>query len=290
MRFVVPIIKLLVILLLAGGIFGTAYHFVDLLYLAPARALKEEKAEPPPPPPPDPSLPEFQACVELRQGGDPMAARAALERFLDQYPQSAKVDEARDLLGAVNSEMFFSPKPSPDKQVYVVRSGDVLTRVAMRTKSTPELIMRTNNLSGTMLRVGQRLWISPADFSMVVLRRQRRVLVYNGKHLFKQYRIEVLPAAAQPKAGAPPLPKLSGKVVDKLSLNARGDRVSFQDKDYAGATHKVSLSIPGYSLYTVTERKPGEAALPAGAGLGLAAADMEEIAVLLSKNDPVSIE
>ena len=72
-------------------------------------------------------------------------------------------------------------------------------------------------------------------------------------------------------------------MVDKIALDAAGTRVTFVDKGYAGATHKISFSIPGHSLYGVA---PG---VPAS-GIGLAPEDVQEIAVLLSKNDPVTIE
>ena len=58
-------------------------------------------------------------------------------------------------VGDVNIEILLSGYHSPEKQEYVVRSGDVLAKIAARTKTTPELIMRTNNLTSTMLHVGQ---------------------------------------------------------------------------------------------------------------------------------------
>ena len=38
-------------------------------------------------------------------------------------------------------------------------------------KTTPELIMRTNNMNSTMLRIGERLLISHPDFSMFIQRK-----------------------------------------------------------------------------------------------------------------------
>ncbi len=68
------------------------------------------------------------------------------------------------MLGKLNAAIFLSPLPSPEKQTYVVRPGDVITRVAVKYKTTPELLMRSNNLSGSMLRIGQRLLIAPERF------------------------------------------------------------------------------------------------------------------------------
>ena len=277
-------VKALIILLLTAGVFGTAAYFTYELYVKPEQALRAEKQRGPQPLPADPSLPDFRACVELKTKGDTAAARAALIAFLEQFPNSTKANEARDLLGEINADLFFSQAPAPEKQIYIVAKGDVLNRVAMRTHSTPELIFRSNNMTGSMLRIGQKMVIAPADFSAVISVRDKKLTLYNAKRFFKQYRILALPAADTAQKG-PPVKRV-GKVVGKLATDAAGNRVTFQDKGYAGASHEVSLSIPGHSLFALAaSEKPA-----ARTGIGLAPEDMEEIAVLLKKNDPVTIE
>ena len=275
-------VKAFIILFLTVAVFGTATYFVYELYVKPERALRAEKQRGPPAPPPDPALPEFAACLELKKKGDTAATRAALADFIEHFPRSSKADEARDLLGEINANLFFSQAPAPEKELYIVAKNDVLNRVAMRTHSTPELIFRSNNLTGSMLRIGQKLVIAPADFSTVISPKEKTVTLFNAKRFFKQYRILAMPA----RDGSAAVQKRVGKVVSKLATDSAGNRVTFQDKGYAGALHEVSLSIPGHSLYAV----PAEAKGAPRNGIGLAADDMEEIAVLLKKNDPVTIE
>ncbi len=275
-------VKALIILFLTVAVFGTASYFVYELYVKPERALRAEKQRGPPALPPDPALPEFAACLELKKKGNTAATRAALAEFIEHYPRSTKADEARDLLGEINADLFFSQAPAPEKQLYIVAKNDVLNRVAMRTHSTPELIFRSNNLTGSMLRIGQKLVIAPADFTTVISLKENKVTLFNAKRFFKQYRILAVPA----RDGTAAVQKRTGKVVAKLATDSAGNRVTFQDKGYAGALHEVSLSIPGHSLYAV----PAEPKPAARNGIGLAAEDMEEIGVLLKKNDPVTIE
>ena len=138
-----------------------------------------------------------------------------------------------------------------------------------------------------MLRIGQKLVVAPADFSAVISLRGKKLTLYNAKRFFKQYRILALPAADTAQKG-PPVKRV-GKVVSKLAADIAGNRVTFQDKGYAGALHEISLSIPGHSLYAIPPAD-GPAKPVARTGIGLAPEDMEEIAVLLKKNDPVTIE
>jgi LysM repeat protein len=281
-------VKALIILLLATVVFGGAAYFINELYIKPDRALKEEKARGPEPPPPDPSVPELEKCLALKKNGDVAGARTALLAFIEHYPRSTKIDAARDALGEINSTLFFSPTPDPSKQIYIVGKGDVLTRVAMRTRSTPELIHRANNLTGTMLRIGQKLVVPPSDFSAVVNLQTKKLLLFNGRQFFKQYSIIAMPPADV--AAKKPGPKRVGKVLAKSAVDPAGTRVTFADRTYPEASHEVTISIPGHSFYTVAQPAGGTSRVPAKKGLGFARDDLEEIAVLLKKNDAVTIE
>src|SRR5207247_2895383 len=126
---------------------------------------KEQRGEIAPGPIVDMSLPEFEAAAKLRQEGKLTEARSALTLFIQKYPSGLHVEEAKDLLGEVNIDILLSSYPSPEKEDYIVKSGDVLAKIARKLKTTPELIMRMNNLSGTMLHIGEHLLISHPDFS-----------------------------------------------------------------------------------------------------------------------------
>ena len=132
-------------------------------------------------------------------------ARGALTDVIQRYPSGPHVGEAQDLLGEVNISILLSDYPSPEKEDYTVRGGDVLARVAAKMKTTPELIMRTNNLSGTMLRIGQKLLISRPEFSLLIQRNAQLLYLLDHEHFFKRYHLreDKLPANAAAKNGHP---------------------------------------------------------------------------------------
>ena len=283
--------KPLIILALIVGIFGGAAYITYDLFLKPQRQLAEEKLQPPPPPPPDPTLPDYEKCVALLKSGDVFGARTAFLEFIEDFPHSTKADEAKDRLGEINIDLFLSSKPAPEKQIYVVKSGDVLTRVAARQKTTPELIMRSNNLSGTMLQIGQKLMISPPDFAIAVNKKEKRVTLLNQNKFFKHYPIRSLPTrppSAKPSAAAPA--KATGKITDKIAWSEEGSRVTFSDKEYATASHWIVFSISGNTLYSQPEEESDKKVTKPPTGIGMAPEHMEELAVLLSKGNPVTIE
>jgi LysM repeat protein len=250
--------------------------------------LKAEKLAPPLPPPPDESLPELAKALEVKKQERWVEARTVLETFVDHWPDSTKIEEARDALGEVNARILFTPVSAPEKQLYVVRPNDVLTRVAGRTKCTPELIMRANNLSTINLRIGQKLSVPPIEFSVHISRKNNKVVLYNGGRYFRQYAIRSWPAQAARKPGSGAPPKLTGKVAGKLSW-LDGQLVNFTDKGYADASHWIQLSLSGYTFFADTPADDKKVQKPPS-GIALAPEALPELAAVLRKNDPVTIE
>lgn len=286
--------RILIILALAAAIFGSAGYFTWLLFIKPQEDLRMEKLLPPPPPPPDPTVPDFNKIVEMQKAGKTAEARAAFSDFVERYPESTKLNEAKNRLGEINTKLFFSNEMTPDKEVYVVKPGDVITRVANKAKTPPELIMRMNNLSGIMLRVGQRLIIAKTNFSLVIDRKDRKVVLREDGKFFKQYSMRAEPAGQGAKKATPTSgrqPKIEGKVADKVAW-LDGSRVTFADKGFENADHWIVIQPSGHSLYT--DREPGanepKVQKPPGGGYGLPAEQMQELATLLNKNTPVTIE
>src|SRR5262249_44938734 len=149
------------------------------MFVQPQIALKQEKALPPQPPPPDPTVPEFNKCVAIRKGGKVVEARDAFYSFIEHYPESTKIDEAKNLLGELNTDIYLSTIAAPEKETYIVKKGDVIDRVANHLKTTGEALMRANNLQRTMLQIGQKLTVAPGDFSLVISHKTNKVTVLN---------------------------------------------------------------------------------------------------------------
>jgi hypothetical protein len=277
--------KWLFVLLLALAIFGGAAWFgYNTFVKEEIEVQKEQRGEVTPPPAVDVSLPDFEAAVKLRQDGKLTEARDALVTFIQKYPNGKHLDEARDILGEVNTEILLSRHPSPEKIEYIVKPGDVLAKIARKLKTTPEMIMRMNNMSGTMLRIGDRLLISHPDFSMVIQRKANLMVLLNHGAFFKQYHIR--------EAKLPPKPtaKINAKVAETMAWKG-GKRVGLGSKEYLASTKWIRLAgAPAYTLYAVPDAThPNLDQPPPPTGLGLAAVDLEELSTLVNKSTSVTI-
>lgn len=276
--------KWLFVLLLALIVFGGGALFSYLLFFKQEIAVRQEqRGEVPPAPTPDFGGPEFEAAAKLRQEGKLVETRVALLAFIQKYPSGSRAEEAKELLGEVNIDIFLSRTPSPEKQEYIVKPGDVLQKIANKFKTTPELIMRMNNLSGTMLHIGDRLYLSHPQFALVVQRKPKLVVLLNGGAFFKQYHIreEKLPA------------KSSGKVATKVAEVMAwrdGKRIGFGTKEYIGSTRWIRMTAPAYTLYSVSDSAhPNIGMPPPPQGIGLSASDVEELSSLVNKQTAVTV-
>jgi LysM repeat protein len=270
------------VLFLAIIIFGGAYWFgANYVFKEDIQVRKEQRGDVTPEPRIDLSLPEFEAAAKLRQDGKIPEARAALATYIQKYPTSSRADEAKDLLGEINIDIFLSRTPSPEKQEYVVQGGDVINKVARKMKTTPELIMRMNNMSGTMLHIGEHLLISHPDFAIVVQRKQNLLTLLNHGGFFKQYHVREakLPAKAS---------KVQTKVVEVMAFRD-GKRVGFGTKEFIGSTRWIRLGSQAYTIYSMPDSAHATVQPPPPQGIGLAAADVEELSSLVNKQTQVTV-
>ena len=274
------IIKGLVLLALCGAVFGSAGWFGYQLVIKPSQIPPEDLVGGKPAPPPDPSLPEFEKALAIKRSRQPVQAREALEHFIENYPFSTKIGEARKALGEVNTDIFFSAIPAPEKIRYEVRSGDALEKVKRKLKVNEELLMRCNNLDDPRrLRIGQVLMVTPSDFSVVIDRKAHTVLVLNHGKFFKEYTAASWNAPAVKKG----MEKIAipAKVGKKIAWS-NGAQVAFGSKEYAGSARWVDMTVKGYTLYTEGGQKPP-------AGIGMQPEEMDELSTLLNKGTPVTL-
>ncbi len=143
--------------------------------------------------------------------------------------------------------------------------------------------MRMNNLSGTMLRIGEHLLISHPDFAIFVQRKPKVLVLLDHGAFFKQYHVREEKLA--PKQPA----KVQTKVAEVMAWKG-GKRVGIGSKDYVSSTRWIRLAAPAYMIYSLPDNAhPNLEQPPPPSGLGLAATDAEELSTLVKAQMPVTI-
>lgn len=247
-----------------------------------------------------PNVKKLKQAQSLANDGKLIEARKLLVNALVTAPKSPVTRELRDLLGDVNTQIFFSKEPSPRKTEYTVKSGDALAAIARRLKSSTEAIVRVNNLSSTLIRPGEKLLVPSLDFTITIDLPRDRVVVHDSHGFFTQYPI----AAAD-------LPKTKQSTIQTTvtakSFWENGNPVRAHHELQQEGTPRIDLGRRGYVLYAVTEESDdtnSQIAVDADdkdgtpspedpnrppQGIAMLKDDVSEIELLIHKGTPVTI-
>jgi LysM repeat protein len=294
--------KLLVLLVLAGGIFGPAAYFGYELFIKPSRIEKSEKAAPTPSPTPAPTpetgAADLQQIKSRMDSGTPASNRDAITAWISAHPSSPLLGEARGILGSLNITLLLHPVEANSGASYTVQKGDSLAKIAAKFHSNAELIQKANALPGIGLQIGQTLVI-PAPQVTLELDRKARTLTLLDKGTFvKEYALLNAPAAPKNSSVS------NTKVLDKVATYS-GKRIAFGDKNYPKSERLILLGqapsisswtpaptpVPGPqdSKPTPTNSVPLPAPSPMPGGYVLSVDDLLELFPLVSRNTPVTI-
>jgi LysM repeat protein len=286
---IVSFLKMIVVALVAACVAAGCYYGYYKLWVEPRAALVAQQLSAPlPAMPPDPTVKEFEQAMEIHKTGTPQEAQAALQRFINDYPQSTSIEAAVDALGELNSTLFFS-KENPQFTAYSVRSGDTLTRISTQKNVPMELLVYLNGLTSNRLKIGQPLRILSGTFSLSVIQKSRRVVLLRDGKFFRSY--PAIEWNGKEKNAAPTAhPKQAGKIGEKLAFKD-GTPVRPDETAYFEADHQILLTVPVRAIYTHRIGPDGKTSpRPPGGGFGLAPAHMSEISVLLRRGNAVSLE
>ena len=164
-----------------------------------------------------------------------------------QNPEALK--GAETLLGGLNIRILLNPIPAPEKVEYIVKSGDVLSKIAQRMKTTAELIARGNGIQNNMIRLRQRLLVTQGTFRIVVDKSDNDLLVLFNDRFFKRYRVGTGQFNKTPVGAF----KVNDKIVDPVWWRPDGKAIPFGDPENLLGTRWISLNIRSYGIHGTWE-------------------------------------
>ena len=189
-----------------------------------------------------PIVTETENARKLRAAGRLAEAQQLVRKQLRIHGTRPEAQAARELLGEINTEMFFSTDVPFGKTEYVVQRGDSLWRIARKLDSTPSVIMRTNNMESDRIQPGDRILVPDLEFTVTLDLPNERVVVHTGDSFFKQYPIVAIKLPRRIKA--PITTRIKG-----TSLWKDGTMLaSPTDAERAASTPWLHLANGGYVL------------------------------------------
>ncbi|MBP7830209.1 MAG: L,D-transpeptidase family protein [Kiritimatiellae bacterium] len=232
----------------------------------------------------DPGLGLLARARDLRAADKLVEARDTAWQTLDQSSNEVARTGAEALLGEVNIELLMSPRMMPEKEEYVVVSGDSLDKLRKKFGTTVEVIRRGNRIPGDVIRAGDRFRIFKGRFTIEVSKTRNDLVVRMNDRFFKRYRVGTGEFGKTPVGDF----VIKEKIAQPTWWRPDGKPIPFGDPENVLGTHWLSLDIPGYGIHGTWE--PDTIGKQASAGcIRLLNAEVEELFNLVPEGTPVRI-
>jgi lipoprotein-anchoring transpeptidase ErfK/SrfK len=252
---------------------------------SPAPAAPPAAASPRRDAPPVPGSSLLEQARQLRTQDRLVEARDKCLEIIAASTESAEVAAAQALASDIGIELAFSPRQMPEKTEYTVKPGDSLAKLAKEFNTTVELIQKGNRLTGSNIRVGDRLRILQGEFSIEVDKDKNELLLFLNNRFFKRYCVGTGEYGKTPVGQF----KITDKITQPVWWRPDGKAIPYGDPENVLGTHWLSLDIRGYGIHGTWE--PDTIGKQASAGcIRLLNEDVAELYALVPNGTPVAIK
>jgi len=264
---------------------STTHSAVDL-----TTGKSESSATPRPSPPettqPNPGMESLlrQAAAAQQQGDLLKARELGLNVYRQTEAQPSLQRRAEEILNTVNIELVLSPRDMPEKQDYTVRSGDSLAKLAKQFGTTVELLQKSNNIRGSMIRIGDRLRIFTGAFSILVDKSDNELLLMMNGDFFKRYRVGTGEFNKTPVGEF----TITDRIAQPTWWRPDGREIPYGDPENLLGTHWLALNVRGYGIHGTWEPDTIGHQLSAGC-VRMLNENVEELFTLVTLGTPVEI-
>lgn len=271
-----------------GWQIGLGVIGVLLLGLGWAALRRPDAASAPPAPAPTPAGAAavrdpkvlFARAETARTRGAFAEARQLYQEVLQLNPDPQVAESAQARLGEVNVQVTLSTVRTSGEEPYTVQSGDTLAKIAHAKKTTVDLLKSANGLQTDLIRVGQKLKIPQASFSVIVDKSQNLLTLKNGEEVFKTYR------CSTGEGGITPAGEF--RIVTRLKDPAWKGIVPPGDPTNPLGSRWLGFDLPEYGIHGTND--PETIGKPVTKGcIRLTNADAEELYTLLPEGTPVTV-
>ena len=219
----------------------TLIFFLSLSFLSCKPAEKEKPGKE------QPSLEKKIEEAQQKEKEDALLqARKLYKEVFSQLTQPSLIEEVRRKIESLNIKILFSKIIDEDSFLYEVEPGDTLGKIAKKFGTTVELLKKANNLSSDIIRIGDKLKVTKAKFSIVVDKSQNRLFLKKGNEIFKTYIVSTGKNNSTPAGTFKIIAKLKNPVWFRKDIGAV---VPPDSPENVLGSRWLGLSIEGYGIH-----------------------------------------
>ncbi|MDD5116709.1 MAG: L,D-transpeptidase family protein [Candidatus Omnitrophica bacterium] len=192
----------------------------------------------------------FNQARGLEAKGSLLEAKELYQKLVNDFPESPEVAAWQRKAEEMNIKLLFSPAITPKSITYQVKPGDSLAKIARQYKTTVELIMKSNNISGSLIIPGRKIKIWNAPFAILVDKSQNILLLKSDEEIIKTYIVSTGKNNCTPVGTF----KITNKLVNPTWFKAGAVVPSGSSENVLG-TRWMGFDLAGYGIHGTTEPK-----------------------------------
>ncbi|MDZ4199210.1 MAG: L,D-transpeptidase family protein [Kiritimatiellia bacterium] len=193
----------------------------------------------------DPAPAMIQAAREAQTAGYLSEAREKAYEALAAAVQPENRVLAEQYLGELNLMLLTNPYPMAEKEDYTIQSGDKLAVLARRFGTTVELISRSNNIRGHLIRPGDRIRILRGAFRVEVNLTENTLTLLLNYRFIKKYPVGTGQFQKTPAGEF----KITDRIAQPTWWRPDGKEIPYGHPENVLGTHWLSLDLKGYGIH-----------------------------------------
>lgn len=188
----------------------------------------------------------IQEAESYEASGNLLDALSRYNKAFEEVADPDILEEINSRIEDLNIKLLFSKTIDKSSIEYKVVSGDSLSKIAKKYNTTVELIKRSNSLNSDLIRIGQRLKLPNAKFSIFVDKSQNVLFLKRGMEILKTYRVATGANNSTPVGEYKIVTKLKDPVHYRRDIKAVIG--ANNDKNLIG-TRWMGFDIPSYGIH-----------------------------------------
>jgi lipoprotein-anchoring transpeptidase ErfK/SrfK len=199
-----------------------------------------------------PSL--LSQAKDLEAQGKILEAKNVYVKLIGDFSSSRDMSSWQKKVEELNIKLLFSPEIIPRTTAYEIKPGDTLSKIAKEFKTTPDLIIKSNNLANDLIIPGKKLKVWTVRFTIMVDKSQNVLLLKTEDEILKTYTVSTGLNNSTPVG--------TFKIINKLQNPTwfkAGAVVAPGSAENVLGTRWLGFNIPGYGIHgTVEPEKLGQ--------------------------------
>lgn len=212
-----------------------------------------------------------------------LEVKGVYQQLVNDFSESSDVANWQKRIEEINIKLLFSSTITPKSIIYQIKSGDTLDKIARTHKTTTELLMKSNNISDSVIIPGRKIKIWNVPFSILADKSQNILLLKSEEEVIKTYIVSTGKNNCTPVG----VFKIVNKLLNPTWFKA-GAVVPPESTENVLGTRWMGFDLAGYGIHGTTEPKELGKQVTQGC-VRLNNADVEELYSIVPVGTEVTI-